>query len=334
MSKAIPDRWLNYKPIGDRVPGTRFIAFKVPLNQHVNARVNENLRLAPESLLQSVPDLGLIIDLTNTNRYYRPSALTDHDVRHQKLMIPGKQTPSRALAEKFCGFVADFLESNADNDKLIGVHCTHGVNRTGYLICYFMISVMNKSPEEAIKTFSSARGHEIERHNYLNSLRTLPNQQTNRQRSSIERSSANRSKKDHNNRYGYSTKPEDWRQQVRHYTGDEDVHYKSHHRDFNACPYGRGKQESYQDPHDHSRGNRWSQQTYFRSYERDQEEWQDRTRGYRSGERDQQSWRRYHQDHDQKYQRDYSSRNYSNRNFRERNYSERNYSERNYRNQE
>ncbi|XP_043642873.1 RNA/RNP complex-1-interacting phosphatase homolog [Drosophila teissieri] len=329
MSKAIPDRWLNYKPIGDRVPGTRFIAFKVPLNQHVNARVNENLRLAPESLLQSVPDLGLIIDLTNTNRYYQPSALTDHDVRHQKLMIPGKQTPSRDLAEKFCGFVADFLESNADNDKLIGVHCTHGVNRTGYLICYFMISVLNKSPEEAIKTFSSARGHKIERDNYVSSLMTLPNQQTNRQRSSTERSSANRSKKDHSNRYGYSSKPEDWRQPVRHYPGDEDVHYKSKHRDLKASTYGRWKQEPYQDPHDHPRGSRWSQHTYFRSYGRDQEEWQDRTQGYQSRERNEQSWRRYHQ-----YQRDYPSRNYSSRNFRERNFSERNYSERNYSNQE
>ncbi|KAI8040031.1 hypothetical protein M5D96_007456 [Drosophila gunungcola] len=259
MAKAIPDRWLDYKPIGKRVPGTRFIAFKVPLHQHVNAKVKENLRLAPESLLESIPNLGLIIDLTNTNRYYHPSALTNHDVRHQKLMIPGKQTPNKGLAEKFCGFVADFLESNADNanwrtdvgahtlnqsviqsssqpvsqlvfrlaseesprpelsasrepgkqityggarslvmprlcllpvtrdsnnqakaksktrtrtrtrtqiqstrivhkggpprpDKLIGVHCTHGVNRTGYLICYFMISVMKKSPAEAIKS--------------------------------------------------------------------------------------------------------------------------------------------------------------------------------------
>ncbi|XP_052838790.1 uncharacterized protein LOC128254045 isoform X3 [Drosophila gunungcola] len=115
MAKAIPDRWLDYKPIGKRVPGTRFIAFKVPLHQHVNAKVKENLRLAPESLLESIPNLGLIIDLTNTNRYYHPSALTNHDVRHQKLMIPGKQTPNKGLAEKFCGFVADFLESNADN---------------------------------------------------------------------------------------------------------------------------------------------------------------------------------------------------------------------------
>ncbi|BFF99290.1 RNA/RNP complex-1-interacting phosphatase homolog [Drosophila madeirensis] len=33
MGKGVPDRWLDYSAIGKRVPGTRFIAFKVPLNQ-------------------------------------------------------------------------------------------------------------------------------------------------------------------------------------------------------------------------------------------------------------------------------------------------------------
>lgn len=27
----LPDRWLDYKPVGDIIPGTRFICFKVPL---------------------------------------------------------------------------------------------------------------------------------------------------------------------------------------------------------------------------------------------------------------------------------------------------------------
>ncbi|XP_017049535.1 RNA/RNP complex-1-interacting phosphatase isoform X2 [Drosophila ficusphila] len=212
MAKAIPDRWLNYKPIGERIPGTRFIAFKVPLHQHVNAKVEESLRLAPESLLQSIPDLGLIIDLTNTNRYYQPSSLTNHDVRHQKLMIPGKQTPPRRLAEQFCSYVADFLANNADNDKLIGVHCTHGVNRTGYLICYFMISVMKTSPEEAIQTFSAARGHRIERPNYLQSLKNLPD------RSASEGSSLSRvNDNEYNSRHQQTSSHnyEDWRQQAR-----------------------------------------------------------------------------------------------------------------------
>ncbi|KAM8711172.1 hypothetical protein ACLKA7_000326 [Drosophila subpalustris] len=173
MGKAIPDRWLDYQPIGQRVPSTRFIAFKVPLNENINNTVDEDLRLAPHSLLESVPNLGLIVDLTNTNRYYNPQAFRDQNVEHQKLMIPGHHTPSQALAQRFCDYVTNFLEANADNDKLIGVHCTHGVNRTGYLICYFMITKMNMSPKLAMQTFADARGHQIERENYTSSLLEL-----------------------------------------------------------------------------------------------------------------------------------------------------------------
>ncbi|XP_022226494.2 RNA/RNP complex-1-interacting phosphatase [Drosophila obscura] len=173
MGRGVPDRWLDYSAIGKRVPGTRFIAFKVPLNQNLNGQVDRELQLGPELLLESVPNLGMIIDLTNTDRYYRPQSFTENDVMHQKLMIPGKQTPSKALAQRFCRYVVDFLEDNVDNDKLIGVHCTHGVNRTGYLICYFMITMLNKSPLEAIESVAAARGHKIERENYLSSLRRL-----------------------------------------------------------------------------------------------------------------------------------------------------------------
>ncbi|XP_017868432.1 PREDICTED: probable tyrosine-protein phosphatase F54C8.4 [Drosophila arizonae] len=178
MRKAIPDRWLNYRPIGERIAGTRFIAFKVPLRKNINESVDdEQLRLAPHSLLESVPNLGLIVDLTNTNRYYNPQTFRDLNVAHQKLMIPGHQTPTKQLAQRFCEYVTDFLDANPDNDKLIGVHCTHGVNRTGYLICYFMITKMNMSPKLAIQTFADARGHKIERKNYTESLQHLTSEQ-------------------------------------------------------------------------------------------------------------------------------------------------------------
>ena len=44
-------------------------------------------------------------------------------------------------------------------DKLVGVHCTHGLNRTGYLVCRYMIQELGVEPEEAIAAFDTARGH-------------------------------------------------------------------------------------------------------------------------------------------------------------------------------
>lgn len=36
------------------------------------------------------------------------------------------------------------------SDSLIGVHCSHGLNRTGYLVCRYMIQKMGTHPQEAI----------------------------------------------------------------------------------------------------------------------------------------------------------------------------------------
>ena len=45
------------------------------------------------------------------------------------------------------------------SDALIGVHCTHGVNRTGYLICRYLIEKLDWDPQKAIdgKVINSIR---------------------------------------------------------------------------------------------------------------------------------------------------------------------------------
>ncbi|XP_054739678.1 uncharacterized protein LOC129245507 [Anastrepha obliqua] len=173
MARNIPERWLNYKPIGKRIEGTRFIAFKVPLRECINEGVHEEQRLDANILMTTIPNLGMIIDLTNTTRYYNPHSLIKRGLEYSKLMIPGHHTPPPNLVNQFKKLVMTFLKNNARNDKLIGVHCTHGVNRTGYLICNYMISELNAKPEEAIDKFNVARGHKIERTNYLDSLYDL-----------------------------------------------------------------------------------------------------------------------------------------------------------------
>ncbi|CAG9562453.1 unnamed protein product [Danaus chrysippus] len=50
---------------------------------------------------------------------------------------------------------------------LIGVHCTHGLNRTGYMVCRYMRDRLGISAQEAIEEFQNARGYAIERQNYV-----------------------------------------------------------------------------------------------------------------------------------------------------------------------
>ncbi|NWR49447.1 DUS11 phosphatase, partial [Regulus satrapa] len=95
-------------------------------------------RFSPRDLLRKVKErkeeLGLIIDLTCTTRYYGPEELPPW-LQYHKLLTAGQQVPSRSTTLRFCQLVTSFLEANSHNDKLIGVHCTHGLNRTGYLVC-------------------------------------------------------------------------------------------------------------------------------------------------------------------------------------------------------
>ncbi|XP_049711619.1 RNA/RNP complex-1-interacting phosphatase-like isoform X1 [Elephas maximus indicus] len=70
----IPSGWRTVTPIGHRLPGTRFIAFKVPFKGAVNQRLTPTQKFTPKDLISAIKaenvELGLIIDLTYTTRYW------------------------------------------------------------------------------------------------------------------------------------------------------------------------------------------------------------------------------------------------------------------------
>ncbi|XP_040013156.1 RNA/RNP complex-1-interacting phosphatase-like isoform X2 [Xiphias gladius] len=174
---GIPDRWLDYEAVGKRLHGTRFIAFKVPLKQSLNrqlpcAEVFGHWELL-DTLSKENQELGLIIDLTFTTRYYKLQDVPE-SLLFVKIFTAGHEVPSDNKILSFKRAVRGFLRENADNDKLIGVHCTHGLNRTGYLICRYLIDVDGMDPKEAVELFNSSRGHAIERQNYLEDLQCGP----------------------------------------------------------------------------------------------------------------------------------------------------------------
>ncbi|XP_021490189.1 RNA/RNP complex-1-interacting phosphatase [Meriones unguiculatus] len=169
----IPERWKDYLPVGQRMPGTRFIAFKVPLQKKFEAKLMPEECFSPLDLFNKIQEqneeLGLIIDLTYTQRYYKIEDLPE-TISYIKIFTVGHQVPDNDTIFKFKCAVKEFLKKNKDNDKLIGVHCTHGLNRTGYLICRYLIDVEGMRPDDAIELFNRCRGHCIERQNYIENL--------------------------------------------------------------------------------------------------------------------------------------------------------------------
>ncbi|XP_063221605.1 RNA/RNP complex-1-interacting phosphatase [Bacillus rossius redtenbacheri] len=170
---GIPDRWKDYYPMGEQVAGTRFIAFKVPLKDALCRGLGQQERFTPSLLLEHVPRLGLVIDLTNTSRYYSSQELECQGVAYQKLDCPGHAIPPKRLVCRFYNIVNEYIQYQPDPDYLIGVHCTHGLNRTSFFVCSYMVEQMGMTPQEALTAFQEARGYNVERENYVKELMTL-----------------------------------------------------------------------------------------------------------------------------------------------------------------
>ncbi|CAH4037995.1 unnamed protein product [Pieris brassicae] len=169
MAPKIPDRWIPYKALGKVIEGTRIICFKVPLRRIVQAH-NTNIKEIWDikTLLFEIPKLRAVIDLTNTNRYYDPKELKSAGVLHKKILMPGRIIPPEDKVTEFMDTVDEFLEK--DDVSLVGVHCTHGLNRTGYMVCRYLRDRLRVPATLAIEKFEKARGYKIERENYIADL--------------------------------------------------------------------------------------------------------------------------------------------------------------------
>jgi len=108
----VPDRWEAYSKVGKVVEGTHFVAFKVPLNQGVDNK------WGVDDLIEAVPSLGLVIDLTFTTKYYDPKSLTASGIEHKKILTRGQQIPDKTVVVEFYTAVdvalakAGFLQAN------------------------------------------------------------------------------------------------------------------------------------------------------------------------------------------------------------------------------
>ena len=129
-----------------------FVPSKTPLDERWSPRVPADRRYGPEDALRRAAavaggrNVELVIDLTNSSRYYDPAAFERKGARHVKVACVGKDEPPDALAvSRFVYEASKFLAERASREKKDGkrggvilVHCTHGFNRTGAALVHYM----------------------------------------------------------------------------------------------------------------------------------------------------------------------------------------------------
>ena len=77
-------------------------------------------------------------------------------------------TPTKEQTKRFLNIIENFIQKNPT--QLIGVHCTHGFNRTGFLICSYLVEKLDYSIDMALQMFAEFRPFGIYKQDYIDEL--------------------------------------------------------------------------------------------------------------------------------------------------------------------
>lgn len=82
-------------------------------------------------------------------------------------MMGGKSFPKKEELDKLLDEIDEILK----NGGCLGVHCTHGVNRTGYIVCSYLTHKLMWDGEKALNAFKAARSVSVEHDEYIDAIK-------------------------------------------------------------------------------------------------------------------------------------------------------------------
>ncbi|KAG8374389.1 hypothetical protein BUALT_Bualt11G0126800 [Buddleja alternifolia] len=172
-NSRLPPGWLDCPASGQEIGC--LIPSKVPLGESFNEDILPGKRYSFRQVVHQQRvlgrKLGLVIDLTNSSRYYNLNDWKKEGIKHVKIACKGRDSvPENEDVNKFVYEVSQFLARQKQPKKHILVHCTHGHNRTGYMIVHYLMRTLPISVTQAIKIFADARPPGIYKADYVDAL--------------------------------------------------------------------------------------------------------------------------------------------------------------------
>ncbi|KAK8374884.1 hypothetical protein O3P69_009724 [Scylla paramamosain] len=166
----IPPRWLLCPRKSQNLIGGKFLVFKTPLSSRFDDQVPPEHRFSPEMLFASMKSykvkIGLWVDLTNTKRFYDSSLVEKEGARYVKLKCRGHgECPNQEQVNLFTDICEKFIRKSPL--EIVGVHCTHGFNRSGFMIASYFINKHDWGVDFALSEFAKARPPGIYKGDYL-----------------------------------------------------------------------------------------------------------------------------------------------------------------------
>lgn len=169
----VPDRWLRCPRKSVGLLMNKFLIFKTPLNHRFDDQVPEEYRFPVDFVFNSMKSykvkVGLWIDLTNTSRFYDKDEVEANGCSYVKMQCKGHgETPAEDQTKAFINVCDNFIKRNPL--EVIGIHCTHGFNRSGFLVISYLVEKYDWGLEAAIQEFAKVRPPGIYKKDYLKEL--------------------------------------------------------------------------------------------------------------------------------------------------------------------
>ena len=173
QSLKLPHKWLKC-PRKSKLIADKIIVHKTILDDRYDSQILENDRFNWKMLSGSVQSaynrkIGLVIDLTYTDRFYDKKELERDGCRCVKIACKGfEERPTPVAVNEFIQVIQTFVHDFPQ--KIICVHCTHGFNRSGFMIVSFLCNVMKFDVLTSVNMFASVRPPGIYKEDYLADL--------------------------------------------------------------------------------------------------------------------------------------------------------------------
>lgn len=126
----------------------------------------ENVTVASETIPKGT--LIAIVDISADIPPYSPKSFKH--IKYYKCATVSKVVPDQIAVRKFILLLDDILASSQVENPLVAVHCHYGFNRTGYLICCYLIERLGWSVHEAVDGFRHAKYPGIKHQHFIDAL--------------------------------------------------------------------------------------------------------------------------------------------------------------------
>lgn len=113
--------------------------------------------------------LVAIVDISADIPPYSPKSFLS--IKYYKCSTVSKVVPDQTAIRRFVQLIDDILADNKDvQDPLVAVHCHYGFNRTGFLICCYLIEKLGWSVLEAVEGFKQSKSPGIKHPHFIDAL--------------------------------------------------------------------------------------------------------------------------------------------------------------------